>query len=636
MAEEGGQRHAPGLDGIRAVAVFAITLYHLRFIDGGILSVSVFFTLSGYLITSILLSAFGKKGTIDLKDFWLRRARRLFPALLLLLVVVMAATAIDRANKLAVYWRQAVSASLYVANWATIARGDNYFNRFGGPGPFDHLWSLAIEEQFYALWPLLLIGLLIMGRRKRALLLTVTGALAAASAFAMAWRYVPHAVNNTRAYEGTDTRAAPMLIGAFTAMLLPLREVGGGGRRRRIALEVAGWVSCVVVVTVVLRTDEYSPFLYRGGEALVSIATAALVLAAAHPATFVGKAFGVAPLRWLGERTYGVYLWHMPIVAFMPMSALEGHPVVRGALQLTLIVVLAALSYALLEDPVRKHGVIDTFVEGTFLAVARRWATVTLLVPVAAAVLVALPFLSPASAKEADALVAELEAEEPNPHAAEVIPAMAPSKEAAQTTCTQLIHVGDSTSLGLISSRYLPDPEDRLEARYRSVGVDDFIGEIAGGRAIVEKYNNNVSAYEVVSSHDGYKGCWVFALGIGDASTILGHSEGLSMRIDWMMSRAGGTPVLWTTTKTLLKKGPYQNGNMEAWNRALLQACTRHANMRVYDWASEVQDDWFLPDQIHPNALGSKERAFRLAKALATAFPKDRPPPPDCMIRTAP
>ncbi len=253
MSGAGDHRHAPGLDGSRGAAVAAITAYHLGWIDGGILSLSVFFALSGYLITSILLASLRKTGRIDLRTFWLRRARRLLPGLALLLVVVLGAAAIARPRQLGAYARQALSASLYVANWATIARGDDYFNRFSGPGPFDHLWSLAIEEQFYVLWPLLLVGLLIVsGRRgakgealgRRALIPTmvVTGLLAAASAVAMAWLYAPEAINNTRAYEGTDARAAPILLGSLAAMLLPLGEIGHGGRRRRVVLDVIGLI----------------------------------------------------------------------------------------------------------------------------------------------------------------------------------------------------------------------------------------------------------------------------------------------------------------------------------------------------------------------------------------------------------
>jgi len=617
------QRYAPGLDGIRGLAVAAITAYHLGLINGGILSVTVFFTLSGYLITSILLGGFTTSGAIDLSTFWARRARRLLPALLLVLAVVMLATVVARPTKLVAHGRQALAALFYFANWATIARGDNYFNRFSGPSPLDHLWSLAIEEQFYAVWPLLLLTLLLIGRRLRskAPLVVVTALLALASTVAMAIRYVPNAVNNTRAYEGTDTRAAPMLVGALVAMILPLERLRRE-RGNRLVLEGFGLVSLAVVAAVVAATDELSPFLYRGGEAVVALATAALIISAAHPATTLGRLLGVAPLRWLGERTYGVYLWHLPVVAFMPPTLFPGRPVARVLFQVALIVTLAALSWSLLEDPIRRGRVS-----------AQRWAGAFALVPVAAVALIAPIKLSPAAPLlDLDVLEAESKqpAPEPSPSASPVLPA----KDAPLTACRELVHVGDSTSLGLISKSYVPNPEERLEARYRAVGVQLFVPEISGGRSVVEKMNDHASAYEVVAwkQATGFKGCYVFAIGIGDSATTLGNVPGLSKRIDWMMARAGGAPVLWATNKTLLKSGPYRNAFMEGWNRALREACARYPNMRVYDWAREVRDEWYLADAIHPNGVGSVERAARFARALAAAFPRDRAPAAECVL----
>ncbi len=616
------KRHAAGLDGIRGVAVAAITAYHLGLIRGGILSVTVFFTLSGYLITSILLRG------VDLRTFWVRRARRLLPALGLLLVVVLAATSIARPSQLSLHAKQAASAALYVANWATIARGDNYFHRFSGPAPFDHLWSLAIEEQFYVVWPLVVAGMLMLSARRKTQLMLVTGVLAVMSTVWMAVCYVPHAVNNTRAYEGTDTRAAPILIGALAAMIVPLERTGEGGRGRRLVLEAVGLVALAVVVVVVARTDELSPFLYQGGEVVVALASAVLVVAAGHPSTWVGRALGVAPLRWLGERTYGIYLWHLPVVAFMPPSALQGRPVARVLVQVAAILALAALSWALLEDPIRRNGFRAAFSER-----ALRFAGVTLLVPIATGALIVWPKLTPASARDLDPL-AELAAETPEARPVELA-AVPMAKAAPRTSCTQLVHLGDSTSLGLISKQYLPDPADRLDARYQSVGVTLFIPEISGGRSIVEKHQEKPSAYEVVAARtaESFKGCWVFALGTSDAATTLGNVPGLMNRIRWMMERAGGAPVLWLTNKTVLAKGAYRNAHMLNWNQALLDSCKRYPNMRVYDWASEVRDAWFLPDAIHPNEVGSRERAARVARALAVAFPHGGPPSAECVVK---
>jgi len=312
--------------------------------------------------------------------------------------------------------------------------------------------------------------------------------------------------------------------------------------------------------------------------------------------------------------------------------------------QLALILGLAALSWTLLEDPIRRNGVVATFTKNGGWAVFRRWAGVVVLVPLATAALGAWRLVSDTSASEIDfeTLSSELESDAPDPQPTvlyEVAPvaSVEPAKAIALTSCTQLVHIGDSTSIGLMSKKYLPAPEDRLDARYRDVGVRVFVAEISGGRSIVERFKDEQeSAFEIVNgkSSGGYKGCWVFALGIGDSATVRGNLPGLSQRMDWMMRAASGAPVLWTTTKTLLSKGPYQNSYMDSWNTALVQACARYPNMRVYDWASEVRDDWYLPDKIHPNAPGSKQRAARIANALAVAFPKNGASPTECLVRS--
>ncbi|MBL8717567.1 MAG: acyltransferase family protein [Myxococcales bacterium] len=639
-AEPAGKtRYLPGLDGIRAIAVGAVVAYHLRvpFLDGGLLGVSVFFTLSGYLITSLLLEGFRERGTVDLKDFWLRRVRRLLPALLLMLPVVVVTTAIARPDKVARTARQALYALLYVANWTTIARGDDYFQRFSGPGPLDHLWSLAIEEQFYLLWPLLVFGLLALGKRRARLapLVVVTLLFTAASTWASYRLYHPHAINNTRAYEGTDARAAALLVGALAAMALPFDRVGHVARRGKFALDLCGAVGLAVVIACIVRTDEYSPFLYRGGELLLSTATAGLAMSAAHPDTLVAKVLGVAPLRWLGARSYGVYLWHLPVVAFMPSAILGERPVARGAVQLGLILGLAAASYTLLEDPIRRRAY-------AMRPRRARWGLLVraiVLVPVATAALVVWPLRRPKAPTDLDALAAEPVVTVVPTAPANPVPVKAPKVEGAPwTRCTQLAHVGDSTSLGLVSHAFLPNPDDRVDARYHAVGVEQFWPEISGARSMVETYEDQPSATDIVKykrAH-GYEGCWVLALGTNDPANVAGHLATLTERIDAMMGHIGGAPVLWTTTKTLVTKGPYQNPHMANWNQALIQACTRHSNMRVYDFASEVQDGWYTTDGIHFNSPGYRERAARLGRALARAFPKDGPPSPECIVHSTP
>ncbi len=229
----------------------------------------------------------------------------------------------------------------------------------------------------------------------------------------------------------------------------------------------------------------------------------------------------------------------------------------------------------------------------------------------------------------------------PAPHPRAAVAVLAPATPAPdaqsppQTSCREVAHVGDSTSLGLVSRLFLPDADDRIAARYHDVGVERFWPEISGARSMVETYRRQPNATQVVRRRvrSGYKGCWVMALGTNDPANTSGNVARLGARIDAIMRLIGEhRDVLWMTTKTLKQKGPYRNENMAGWNEAVKRSCARHPNVRVYDWAGEVKDAWFAHDGIHYNSLGYRERAERIADALARAFPKDGPLPSGCLV----
>jgi lysophospholipase L1-like esterase len=307
----------------------------------------------------------------------------------------------------------------------------------------------------------------------------------------------------------------------------------------------------------------------------------------------------------------------------MPSTVLVDRPVLRGAVQLGLILMLAAASFRLIEDPIRRRASAPRPVRARGLAVRA-----FVLVPAATVALVVWP-LSCRPPIELEALASEpvQTAVVETPASAMPPPPVVDAKAPAPlwTSCQEVDHVGDSTSLGLVSRQLLPNVDDQIAARYRAVGVERFWSDISGARSMVETYKDQPNATEIVKRRRtaGYKGCYVLALGTNDPANTSGNVAMLSTRIDAMMAQIRDKPALWTTTKTLKEKGPYQNAHMASWNETLIQACTRHPNMRVYDWASEVQDDWFTADGIHFNAIGYRERAARLAKALARAFPKD-------------
>lgn len=353
--EHGTGRYMAGLDGLRTLAVFAVIAYHLNlgFAPGGLLGVGVFFVLSGYLITDILAAKWSRSRQLDLKDFWLRRAKRLLPAVLFLIVMVMAWITLFDTSQLDTLRGDECAALLYVSNWWYIFRHVSYFESFGPPSPLGHLWSLAVEEQFYLFWPLLLwLGLRFVPRR--GWLAGIVMALAIVSALAMALLYVP-GIDPSRVYYGTDTRAFALLIGASLALVWPSRNLQAHVTRRvQVSLDLAGVAGLLFVLVQIWQTNQYETSLYQGGLLLFSLATAVVVAVLAHPASLLGKVMGSKPLRWLGKRSYGIYLWHYPIIVLTtPTVNTHGLDLTRALLQVLASVVIAALSYRFVEEPIR-------------------------------------------------------------------------------------------------------------------------------------------------------------------------------------------------------------------------------------------------------------------------------------------
>ncbi len=679
----GDQRYLPGLDGLRALAVMAVVAYHLGlgWVPGGMLGVGVFFTLSGYLITDLLLAQYHRTGRLDLVDFWRRRARRLLPAVLVMLTVVLAwVTALDR-SQLPALRGVAISALGYVSNWWLIAQHSSYFARFGPPSPLGHLWSLAVEEQFYLVWPWLLwFGVRWVRRRSGAgaagpgsgvsgptglsLLAKGTLLLALASAIEMALLYSP-GYDPTRVYDGTDTRAFALLIGAALAFVWPSRRLTGqvteGGRR---ILDAAGGAGLVIIGVLIVGTGQYSAFVYRGGMVLLSVATLLVVGAAASPASRIGQLLGARPLRWIGVRSYGIYLWHYPIIVLTTPAS--GHmSFVRGTLQLTASILAAALSWKYVEEPVR-HGVLGRAwarvrssgwrladlnladlnlarlnPAGRDLSPAgrRRWAAAASAIVVCGVAGAGLTgAVQPGSAAQlatgpTPAPRSEAPTRSPAPtHSA--APARTPAASgqrpggtvttSTRTSCRSVVHIGDSTSDGLVSADYLPNPQQRIGAQYAKVGATRMITEISGGRSIVETVGNQANAYDVAKQlvASGYRGCWVLALGTNDtADVVVGSAVSRPARIQKMMSVIGNQPVMWVNVKSLLATGPYAESQMQLWDTALTQACPRYPSMRVYDWAGVAQSRWFISDGIHYTSPGYAARSADIAHALAEAFP---------------
>jgi peptidoglycan/LPS O-acetylase OafA/YrhL len=618
----------PGLDGLRAIAVLGVIVYHfgIDWMPGGLLGVGVFFTLSGYLITDLLLGQVAGGG-IRLGEFWLARLRRLLPALVVLLVVVMAWVTVIGPHQPDDFRSAVLTAALYVNNWWLIFHDVSYFAQFEAPGPLNHIWSLSIEEQFYFIWPLLVmlaVKLTPPARRQavvRPRWALATLGLALLSAILMALLY-KSTTDPSRVYYGTDTRAMELLVGAALAMVWPSRRLRAGIAPRAVRMiDAAGVIGLVGIALMFWRTSELSPFLYRGGFLVLSLATALLVATLAHPASRLGPLLGARPLRWVGERSYGIYLWHFPIIVLTTPARESPTNLVRNTLQLAAIFAIAALSWKYLENPIR-HGALGRFV-------ARRretgWTTLPATTAGRAAVGVcAMVVLAAVAGFAGVGAAPENPAARGDLAVAKTVTAANAPVRAKRTSCDAVVHVGDSTSLGLASNDYLPDPKQQIGAQYARVGARTAHLEISGARSIYETFQGIPNARDVAQAwrDDGFEGCWVFALGTNEAANVAGGSTiGYQDRIERMMAVAERDPVLWINVRSLVGSGSYAKEGMEAWDGALVEACDRYPNMRVFDWAGYVKDHWFIDDGIHFTTPGYAARSNSIASALLTAFP---------------
>jgi peptidoglycan/LPS O-acetylase OafA/YrhL/lysophospholipase L1-like esterase len=350
-------RHVPALDGIRAVAVIGVILFHSGFswAKGGFLGVDAFFVLSGFLITALLLGEWARTGRIHFTDFWIRRARRLLPAVVLMLAAVAAYAAFLAApDELRQIRNDGTATVFYVANWHFIESGRSYFDAFATPSPFRHCWSLAIEEQFYFVWPVIVLVGLRLDAKRRGVLLTSTLVLAAISIAAMAVLFDDADVS--RAYYGTDTRAQALLVGALLAMIWQARPVVAA-RYARSALHAAAAVSVCVLGWLWCTATGNAPWLYRDGFLAHALLVAIVIASAMQPrAGIVGRALAWPPLCALGKISYGVYLWHWPVFVALSPTRFDLPPALAFALRIGTTLLLAIASYSLVERPMRDRA----------------------------------------------------------------------------------------------------------------------------------------------------------------------------------------------------------------------------------------------------------------------------------------
>ena len=352
-------QYITGIDGLRAIAVLMVLAYHLKlpFAKGGLLGVTIFFVISGFLITRILVSELESTHKVDLKKFWSRRIRRLIPAVLTMTSILIPVSAAFNRVLFTKACSDLLSAVFCYNNWQQIFRNVSYFENAGMPSPLTHCWSLSVEAQFYLLYPLLLIFFAKFQDWRR-ISACATLLMAVFSMGAM-WVLFDPSKDPSRVYYGTDTRAFSLLFGAFLVFLIqdrPAKRRRKGTRASWFPWDTAGAATLLVLFYMAARADGSGSFLYRGGQAIASACTVLVILSLLDTDGVLSRILSTMPLKWISDRSYGIYLWHYPIILLVSGGKKAAWWV--HALEILLTFLMSALSYRLVETPVRS-GIIE-------------------------------------------------------------------------------------------------------------------------------------------------------------------------------------------------------------------------------------------------------------------------------------
>lgn len=628
-------RYIPALDGLRTFAVVAVVLYHLNltWAQGGLLGVTMFFVLSGYLITRLLLNEIAKTGRIDLKGFWIRRVRRLVPAVVTVVVATAVLCTIFNHVMLTKMRPDILPSLLFFNNWWQILRNVSYFNALGDPSPLTHFWSLAIEEQFYLIWPPILFGLVATGASKPTARRVALG-LAIISAAAMTLLYDPGA-DPSRVYYGTDTRVFSLLLGAWMAFI-PDRDLAPARLARRLhldrliarlphvphrtgedgkpahpgtlvrflaspaSIDVLGVIGLAGLVAMVGLTNGYTVFPYRGGTLLCSVLTLMVIAACVQPKGLVARAFSASPLVWVGKRSYSIYLWHYPLLLLMnPVADITEVPWWQYLLQLAIVVACAECSYRFIETPFRK-GAFGRFVAGlrSGETTPALWTRqhLAIVVPAALVLIFAVggcalvPDTSALSGEGAEVLndTSKKSAEPTEQQAADKTDA---DNDGFPDGAYDLLMIGDSVSLRTVNSFDGVFPHSHIDAakgRQFTEGQQTFGG-----------YLSQNLAGKIV----------VFALGTNGLVT--------DDQIDALMGDVGDKRIaVFITTRS---PQPW----VGATNKAISDAASRYKNVRVIDWYgySANRNDLFDGDGTHLSTTGVTEYLDLIHDAVKKDLP---------------
>lgn len=601
MAQAKG-RYVPALDGLRALAVLVVIAYHMHlgWAPGGLLGVTMFFVLSGYLITGLLLKEYDDSGTISLSNFWLRRVRRIIPAVVFAVLGTALLCTIFNHALLTKMRPDVLPTLFFFNNWWQIFHNVSYFEALGSPSPLTHYWSLSIEEQFYLIWPVALLICMKAGVKRTTMQKGII-VLIVLSALEMILLFDPHA-DPSRVYYGTDTRAFSLLIGALLAFIWPHQKltVRAGNRMTptgRLVFNIVGVLAVVGLLVMVVVTNGFEPFIYRGGLLLCSLLTAIAIAVLVHPISWISKVFELPPFVWIGKWSYSMYLWHFPIILLLtPTNMQGGTPWWLCLIELALVIGISAFSYFFVENPIR-HGAIGNFVydlrDGQFTIPQWIGSHLVLVVPAILFIVVSLGGLAlvPDTSAVEGAGSMKVTPVTKTVQAAQQARVKAEAKIEARKP--DILVIGDSVPMGMPAYGVF---DDVFPGGYCDTAVGR---QFYDGAAIYAEYRDLELVGNVV----------VIALGTNGYAT--------DEDAEALMKEIGDEQRVWFVNT----RSPEEY--VDSSNAVIQRVCDNHANAQLIDWYSISADhpDYFDGDGTHLTGESAATYAWMIYDAVKDYLP---------------
>lgn len=602
-------KYLPSIDSLRAIAVIAVIIYHIdaNYLPGGFLGVDLFFVLSGYLISSLIIKEYKSTGTVNLYNFYVRRARRLLPAVYFMITVVLIIITLFNGVLLKKSYLDALFGYIYSSNWWYIFHKLDYFDSFGSQSPFKHLWSLAIEEQFYMFFPLIF---LIFNRKSKSNnsnsklnknFIYVVLSLILVSLIAHILLFDINNIN--RIYFGTDTRAFSLLVGVVGAILYPMDRLSERTTKKdNMIYSIVSLVSILVLIGIMINTSEYNTWLYRGGFLLVAVIGLIIIISSGRQYTFMSKLLSFKPFVFIGKISYSLYLWHFPIlVVTTPVSEIGNPNLFYVALRIVLIFLVATGSYMFVETPIRKLGFVN-YINLLFKRIMK-FKNNTKKIIFASIAFVAVVFTMGVFGKSVPYLSTAFVTEMSNNKESQFI-----SNNNENNTSNSSENKNDNnnnqegnksedkkySSLLVIGDSLTVDIGEKIKEKYPGAIIDGKISrQLTAATALADQYANYNNENTAV----------IFQLGTNGFFTE-SQVEELVKKFDKADIYFVNVKVPRTWEKTV--------------NKELDALKERHSDITIIDWYNVANNNqnYFEPDKVHLNAEGVETMVSLIEKSL--------------------